>query len=722
MNATNNTDFQIWEMAQKWGKNPEVSLERLLRPEPFHMIAEEVIQGGMVNDHALLMMTKANTILTAFAENLDEHMKNHLDAWVAFNERWHLGEVRFSPEDQTFLLEIRAVRNHLAQNVALIHECVVRNFPESAGIIAADKTRKNGNLWVEYLLETQQNPNLMGMAYEESIDDYYYFLSPEDGVPDPGSIALHQPLVEDAIEAVAELTSKVNFAITQCCHVVNFINYQGLVIEMREEYLDPNEYKQNLDSLNVPNGGEGLFVLNRWNEIVYRQKRYPLGINIPRSYPSLPGVTFADDSMLPYRLLRLASNPSNEMKKALNTLMKYGQSLSYSGKNLENWKLCASKLPEYMKARKVIWNWYKKRVRTVSDKSFEKAISTVLDCYELYDYDHEDISVFIADQTVVSNMQRKGDELPKTSKGYKDKMTAIKELSPQLEELGLKIVPIDSFVVDSTKEYLESTEPSPGLIQILQKQLDEIGGYDDFMRGFEEGMDDAKEMVEKVKLKKATDQKMIGTATEEALASNSYSQQFEQSEKLQKWKDTDLYRGFMEKLGGGPECSVIDIAKCQGKQVYSLEHEQMMEAEKREGKKPTKIKNYITNSTAKNNGNLIVKENDLQPVKGYNVLTKEKAIIKAFTEACRKAFKETKINSPEITEAVNKLKNAKKFNTDIDGAFKLHLKKLDLSAKDIKFFSEKAKNYEGSREPTRAAKYSAEAVAIIFCENHNNGQ
>jgi hypothetical protein len=760
----NRQDNHLIKSSEEFSASDKIHLSRLLKARSYHVVPELIYEVSTVNPHALLMATRANYLLSMMASYLERQS-------VAFVKlKWErdteydsdfLGENPksiLSDTDLNFLDGIKSTSAFLQVSTAIVHAYILKNHPEEANIILNDKTRFNPACWESFLSRTNQNLRVFGYEYMQEIGEYFFHSDAHDFKWQ--DVKISEKDFFEHISAIHTNTDKINFAIDQGVALINYLNYMNCFAEIVGESekgafmdeQDANEIWLHLSKpVSTPPKEEEPMVINRYNNAIYREAKYDLGVKLPVMCKIGHYILDNHKGLHVYEfILHRCASLDSGFKSALNGLLKNEKSIMYKGKTLEKWKLLAKDRNTFWKHRQLVYRWYQKRINIVTDDECRRALKYLLKNFERYEIKKKDIDEFVADQTLVKRCIESQKPLPDTSE-VRDKMELIKKVSPELEKYGLKIVPIDEDEPEKkdtkpkpvTNLTVQNLTPTWEKLQKIwelpipsqKNKFPDVGVLDKFLQVPRTSL----------KISKAGKKKTKPTLVSEE---ESYVGKFNYNELLKKHEGTRIFKDYVRDLGGKTQCVGADIYNATNaeKSIYTTEEEDLL----KRGEIP-KDKTKVKRGYAQSKGNEFCKENGIEPCHGGELLDRHKAMAETFKTAYNSVhqpkikrvadqiavsegladkvgdeyeIRQPNINSPEMQKALKKFSDdaEKKKGSDLEKAFTTHLKKFIDDDEQVKKWKTKVDELEGTIRPKKGCKYSTEKVALILCENHNEGQ
>ena len=719
------TDFQL---------SDKVHPSRLLNPKVFSLAETPIYEDGMINVGSLATAAKTYPFLVSFGGHIKD-MTDYL--FKKMNGDWFIERYnhKLNKGSQEVISGINVVKGKLSEDLAVITEYIVRHFPEDAKIIEKDWTRKNPYNWIGIIEENGESLFNHGFDNIECDDqggtDLVFMPEYHDFTPQDIQVSEQQFITR--VNRLASFSSKVNFAVESACLILNLLNYKFYKYELEEFEIDPNLKKPYLEELKQPvETSSGTTYCTRWFEAIFRNRRYTHKSKVPThvdyymdyNESSVPYFNFIKDQVKPY---------SNNLIEALLVLKTHNTSIGFKGRQLEKLKKVAEFYHKFLAARKTVINWYSTRFTQIDVKEMEAAMSFLLSKFDevkaLIDVRSKiNMTLFVADQRVVSNAKRNGEELPALSE-IKTELDAVEKLGPHLKKLGLKIVPVDQ---EDVTDKIKATEKN------LSKAFAASFKVKEYLASKSHKLppDAFKTPLE------AWVPQSIPPAVSNVSASivnskestGEFDQGFEYNQKVKRWKGTKVFNDYIERLGGGTMCNYEKIgAAYRRKQLMDPNEEGKLENLRREEKKKPPeerktikgIPGQIALNTARNEGRNFVVMKELEPIENFEILGKTEAALTVFNKVYRNKKKLTCITT-DLKKAEQSLRDDEKFSTDTERVLKRHLKKLKLSKKDVEKASEEANDLVGRKKPVSNAKYDTEEVAVALCEHDsekkNSGQ
>jgi len=725
-------NYNLVEEAGDFTSQGNVHSSRLLNPKVFSLAETPIFEDGMINVGSLATVSKTYPFLSSFGNHIKD-MVGYLTKKM--NGEWYIESYKLNKGSQEVISGINIVRGKLSEDLAVITEYIVRHFPEDAKIIEKDWTRKNPYNWIGIIEENGES--LFDYGFDNIECDHeggtdLVFLPPHDDFT-PKDIQVSEQQFITRVNRLASSASKVNFAVESACLILNLLNYKFYKYELEEFEIDPDLREPYLEELKQPIGtSSGSPYCTRWFEAIFRNRRYTHKSKVPThvdyyidyNESSLPYFNFIKDQVKPY---------SNDLIEALLVLKTHNTSIGFKGRQLEKLKKVAEFYHKFLAARKTVINWYSTRFTQIDVKEMEAAMSFLLlkfdEVKSLIDVRSKiNMTLFVADQRVVSNARRNGEELPTLSE-IKTELDALEKLGPHLKKLGLKIVPIDQEEYSATKHITEN---------LSTQDMDRILKVRNVMMHAPNIM---KQVPTDISVKAWVPQStppavsnVSASIVNSKESTGEFDQGFEYNQKVKRWKGTKVFNDYIERLGGGTMCNYEKIgAAYRRKQLMDPNEEGKLENLRREEKKKPPeerktikgIPGQIALNTARNEGRNFVVMKELEPIENFEILGKTEAALAVFNKVYRNKKKLTCITT-DLKKAEQSLRDDEKFSTDTERVLKRHLKKLKLSKKDVEKASEEANDLVGRKKPVSNAKYDTEEVAVALCEHDsekkNSGQ
>ena len=717
------TDFQL---------SDKVHPSRLLNPKVFSLAETPIYEDGMINVGSLATAAKTYPFLVSFGSHIKD-MTNYLIKKM--NGEWFMDSYKLNKGSQEVISGINVVRGRLSEDLAVITEYIVRHFPEDAKIIEKDWTRNNPYNWIGIIEENGES------LYEYGFDDIEcddqggtdLVFVPGYDVFTPQNIQVSEQQFITRVNQLASFSSKVNFAVESACLILNLLNYKFYKYELEEFELDPDLREPYLEELKQPieTSSETTYC-TRWFEAIFRNRRYTHKSKVPThvdyymdyNESSVPYFNFIKDQVKPY---------SNDLIEALLVLKTHNTSIGFKGRQLEKLKKVAEFYDKFLAARKTVINWYSTRFTQIDDKEMEAAMSFLLSKFDevksLIDVRSKiNMTLFVADQRVVSNARRNGEELPTLSE-IKTELDALEKLGPHLKKLGLKIVPIDQEEHSATKHITEN---------LSAQDMDRILKVRNVIMHAPNIMQQVPTDISVKAWVPQSTPPAVSNVSASVIGSKEstgeFDQGFEYNQKVKRWKGTKIFNDYIERLGGGTMCNYEKIGSAYRRKelMDPIEEGKLEYLRREEKKKPKKVRETIKGipgqialNTARNEGRNFVVMKELEPIENFEILSKTEAALKVFTKVYRKKNKLTGITT-DLKKAEQTLRGDEKFSTDTERVLKRHLKKLKLAKKDLDEAIEEANDLVGHKKPVSNAKYDTEEVAVALCEHDsekkNSGQ
>jgi hypothetical protein len=704
--------YSLTDEAKDFNPKDKIHPTRLLNPAVFRLSESPIYEDGVINVGSLAMASKALPFLRSFESHIGD-MTEYLLTSIMNGDGWLRKDYKLSNASKQVISGIDKCRDNLSENFAVVTEYIIRHFPEDGKIVESDWSRNNAYNWLGVIKENKKNPLDYGFdSYDEDGEDVVFIPDPEHFTPEGIDISEKQFIAR--VKAIIDTAPKINFAIESACSILNLLNYKFFKHELMEFEPDPDQQDGYFDTLKEPQSSDDIFAYcTRWFEATFRKRKYNYQNKLGRSEDGY--IDYSTTNTPYFNFLKHECKVySKEFKLALRNLKKHGVSLRYKGKQLEDLKSMADLYPQYLEARKTVFGWYSNRFGSVEDDEMERAMELVLQNYERVTnfIDHRsklNATLFIADQRVIADAKNKGEELPAVSE-IKTEMDAVEKLGPHLDKLGLKIVPkdvkIDSKDQPQTTTVTDVTPFIKASRNILAhgKYIEaDLSKVPEWMRPDPKPASPSMVSAENLK------QPKISKDTE------SFDEGFEYDQKLKKWKDTETFKSFFDKLGGSGECSLVDIGLVKSNKTLLSEKEEIDRIKQKEDGKTVKRGNKMTTRSAYNSGSKFVKEAQLLPCRNFRTLSRSDSVMKVF-EAAYRVRKKISGKSTEANDAKAELSKDKDFLVAPDKVLNKHLKKLKCTKKQIEEYTKQVDKFEGTVEGTSNVKYNTEEVAIAFCE------
>lgn len=714
-------NYNLVEEAGDFTSQGNVHSSRLLNPKVFSLAETPIFEDGMINVGSLATVSKTYPFLSSFGN----HIKDMVDYLTKkMNGEWYIESYKLNKGSQEVISGINIVRGKLSEDLAVITEYIVRHFPEDAKIIEKDWTRKNPYNWIGIIEENGESLFDYGFDNIECDDeggtDLVFLPHHDDFTPKDIQVSEQQFITR--VNRLASSASKVNFAVESACLILNLLNYKFYKYELEEFEIDPDLREPYLEELKQPiETSSGSPYCTRWFEAIFRNRRYTHKSKVPThvdyymdyNESSLPYFNFIKDQVKPY---------SNDLIEALLVLKTHNTSIGFKGRQLEKLKKVAEFYDKFLAARKTVINWYSTRFTEIDDKEMEAAMSFLLSKFDevkaLIDVRSKiNMTLFVADQRVVSNAKRNGEELPALSE-IKTELDAVEKLGPHLKKLGLKIVPIDQEEYSATKHITEN---------LSTQDMDRILKVRNVMMHAPNIM---KQVPTDISVKAWVPQStppavsnvsasIVNSKEVKNESTSEFDQGFEYNQKLKRWKNTETFKSFYKKLGDSGECTVTQIGLVKSNKDLITDTEAAERVRiKEEGGKVIRG-NKMTQRSAANSGNKFIKEANLLPCQNFKNLSRSDAVLKVF-ETAYKSKNKIVGKSTKANDAKALLSKDKDFLVTPDKVLAKHLEKLKVTQKQQTKYLELVDEIEGTIEGKSSVKYNTEQVAIAFCEGQRN--
>lgn len=700
--------------SEQFARGKSVHPSRLLNPAVFSLSESPIYENGVIDVGSLAMASKAYPFLNSFNSNHPAMIKNYLDST---GRDFFRSRLKINSDSEEVLRGVNTTTYKFAGNFAVITEYIIRKFPEDSRIIEKNWTRFNPYHWIRILEENNEDIGDWGFEVYEDHDgqlDTAYVADYEEFSPEKIPITEQQFL--DHVSELLELVPKINFAVQIACQVLNLLNHKSFLSQLEEFEPDPEKWQLYHEEMRAaPEDSKGTAYCTRWFEATFRRRKFNYQKSIPRSpdhytdlnKTTLPYLNFIKEDC---RVL------SEDLRNALKVLIKHDTSLRFKGKSLGQFKKCAEIYEKYLNARTIVIGWHQNRFNWVEDETMEKAMQFLLDNYstikDLADIRSKtNVTLFIADQRVIFDAKKKGEDLP-TIAEIKNEMDAVEKLGPHLEKLGLKIVPMD--YQDAAAKISEAGKEITANFSMASKKIRNA-----IVHGTNVPIKLPPEILWTSKSAPEPPSNVSVAALKPPKVSKESTDKFEEdygyNQKVKKWKDTTTYKSFFDKLGGSGECSLVDIGLVKSNKTLLTDKEAAERVRiKQAGGKVTRG-NKMTERSAANSGRNFVEEAELLPCRNFKNLSRTDAVLKVFEAAYKRKNKITG-KSTKANDATALLSKDKDFLVTPDKVLTKHLKKLKVTEKQQTKYLEQVDEIEGTVEGTSNVKYNTEEVAIAFCE------
>jgi|GEM_PF-4523958 len=726
------TEIQLWPDAEEWWKGDAnlIHADRLLDPKKFYMSDGLIWENGSIDVKSLVMVTKASDFLKTVRYNLPKHTAYFKEHYIV-HDFMSSENRQLCQESEQIQAGIVSAGYLLDSHLAPTFEYLRRNYPEDYVICSNNTVIQNYNYWFEYLRIKGKEEDFGWEKWEEDGEMQWEFL-PEPDMFASKDMPLDDFDIVDFAEKISHRTSAVNFSIEAACIIVNYMNYMNF----REEILlsksfdwesneAPKVTPEDLKPLEEHPSQNEVFLLNRWDEIVYRKKKYDHGAKAP--WIRKDDLPEPSEEMKPLRFMQDdCPLPDKAMQRALRTLHKHGLSIYYKGKTLEKWKESAKYLERYINSRDEVLSYYQRRTQITSDEDLVSAVQFLKNTRKFFVWDTRETNLFIADQTLVKDTLAQKVELPDLN-SIKDPMIAVEKFSDPLKKLGLKIVPI--------KEETHSLPPMTGLLGL--PKYEHLMPYFDSttLKAFESAaadrpllesnfdyiMGDIGIEVKAQQLKPEAPSNVKVEVLEDRSEMDAHAKGVELKD-LRKQCDDVSFKNYLEALGGVGQCDLATIGAVKsGKTIETDEEWDAKNELIKAGKTPPRSKTSITPKAAVNAANKFINATPwLEPSHGFRKLSESEAMSKAIEAAFRTAMNISGFHE-DITKARKDfVSDANESPESLDKIFLDHLKKIETVAigQKVEFnvqdYVKMAKEKVGYKQPLSGVKYDTTHVAIAF--------